>query len=392
MYDESKSISIKNCLLFDVLKFNLSCARIVLDLHKILLMIFTANFIKTIIFCFIFYAIGCNALMEEKNDVNVNESKSSANTFSGKVMLSKDHGETWINASSGLADNLNIIAAACFDGKMMIGGHKSDLFIFQDSAWIKNDLRTMQMQPLTKHDNYFVSHVSSLKYAAYADIMYDALYRKVHGKKHWQPIVLPENIYFINDVAEISDQEFLISAPEGLYHTIDNGQSWTKIYKLGTVLNVEYLNNSILISTYDGLKYSDNFGAEWTSILIPEMPSLMMENKPEYAISRPDGKLIITRTNGKGYANVSGKILESIDGGKTWKNHPADNYIKQLDQVTSFLMDGNNWYCSYAKGVVKSTDQGKTWTTILSQDYSKVALMIYVSEGVLYCVERSFGC
>jgi photosystem II stability/assembly factor-like uncharacterized protein len=170
---------------------------------------------------------------------------------------------------------------------------------------------------------------------------------------------------------------YLASDMEGVYKTVDNGESWkptghlmhNRVYAVA----IDPRNSDrVYIGTLYGLHISNNGGATYRFIAATRNRSIA-----SIAVDPDNSNRIIAapgwrddydfiRTLGE-HENGKGDIFLSEDGGDTWSIHTFDDNATLDRNVWSInyqLNDPTNVYIGTGRGVFRSNDGGKNWTKL----------------------------
>ena len=179
------------------------------------------------------------------------------------------------------------------------------------------------------------------------------------------------------------------SGPNGLYKSVDGGQTWLASNEglsptSAGALNVyqvwidPFVADVVFISTELGLWRSDSAGAAWVRV----------------ATAHNDPPMALMFSGSAIYASVGGQVLKSTDDGATFAVLSA---LPDLSSPTSLIADPFNagvFYAGSGWGVYRSADAGATWTRVVSGQCASLAAdanrpMIYASMAYANGVIRS---
>ncbi|WP_194768585.1 hypothetical protein [Tamlana sp. I1] len=169
----------------------------------------------------------------------------------------------------------------------------------------------------------------------------------------------------------------LVSDMEGIYQTLDHGDSWHIMGDLhqNRVFSVAYAKgktNKLFVGTLYGLEVSNDSGKSFKLIEQTKRKSIAA-----ITASPHDSNIVIaglgwrddydfSHTFGLGQSG-KGELYRSTDGGETWSHIYFENAITEDRNVVNILFDetdSNIVYLGASNGIYKSTDAGKTWAKI----------------------------
>jgi hypothetical protein len=344
--------------------------------------------------------LGCSEgdLQSKTQTLEVNKTK--VNKFQGKIMRSVDDGKTWDDISEGLPQNLNINAVLVSSGQAYIGSSKSELYVNQSAprnTWLTENLKEMYIHK-TDESGYSVVGIFETSTAYYANVIYDALYKKIKGSNQWIPIKLPTGLNVVNEVKEDHHGNLYITGQHGVYISNNNGMQWTHIFNHGWIDNIVLQNDIIVISGIGGLHRSENMGKTWSKLSIakPNANSLIVEKDKDhnYQLFTLGKELAIVRSDYPNKNAGNGKLQVSSDGGLTWHNHTADIVLQKLEGISNVTLYNGILYCSSIDGINSSADGGHTWYPVLQykNNQPNMSIKLYHDGKTFYAIEQNMGC
>lgn len=166
-------------------------------------------------------------------------------------------------------------------------------------------------------------------------------------------------VYFVN-----SQKGWAVGEFGTILHSQDGGASWqTQQSGEADLLleGVRFLNEKrgFVVGEFGSVMATSDGGASWTSVLkraeeILDIESLGALRPTLYSLDFQDDKVGVA-------VGVSGCILRTQDGGKTWKNiaPPTPHHLYRVKFING------NWYAVGLRGVLlMSVDQGQNWQLI----------------------------
>ncbi|MEZ4988375.1 MAG: hypothetical protein R2795_25675 [Saprospiraceae bacterium] len=346
--------------------------------------------------CFIL-GIGCAPVPTQIDDIAPISTVQNG-VFSGTIMQSSDQGQTWTDISDGLPPEGRINAATVADGQLIVGYDKSNLYMRGNAAphpWIKSSMNCRAFS-LVPEDRLFFTSIYPTSTAVYIYVIHEGLYKKRHGMAAWEELGTPMGLFSVNDIQEDEAGNVYLACHSGLYFSADGGLTWEARSNFGWVLDLQWQAGTLIASGQGGIYSTDNQGHHWRALSTPLDAGFEGLAVDDFAYDlKPTSRGIVAiRSRTPEDKGVAGKVQLSTDGGHTWQLHPADAYLKDLEDITSVIFHQGRIYCSYQGGVICSKDNGQTWDTLLRYDTPKegMSLQLDVLGDVLYCMEVAMGC
>lgn len=342
--------------------------------------------------------LGCAPVAETGPTPVIAEADHTTPTFRGKVMQSADMGQTWTDISEGLPEDARPSAVSIADNEAYLGYEKDRLFSLNGApvqSWKKEQWGVALSQHTTKADNLILG-IYATKPALYVFVPNDGLYRMQRNARFWAAVKMPVGVFGTNDVEEDESGRIYLADQTGVYVSSDGGQNWDLRMRAGWINSLEMSDNAVLAGGKNGVYRSVDGGTTWAALPIHQQTNFMFakEGPPIYKVMRSGNVLTATRSEGPSEKGAPGKFQISTDGGLNWQIHPADNFLKNLEDIGSILLHEGKIYCSYKGFVICSEDNGNTWKTLLKSENTEpgAVLVLYVSGGILYCTEGIVGC
>lgn len=326
------------------------------------------------------------------------DEKCTPTLFQGKIMRSTDMGNTWESIGEGLPVKLEIRAARIFHQEMFIGSSITQLYskrMDQQGKWSHFDVPYFDpFNPGIQNEG--IVDFYETKNGVYTSITEGWFYKRPLGSGIWIAIKAPQQKLLIYDILEDETGTLFLACLEGIFFSSDQGKTWSRSVFDGHAYEMELRGGKMFVTGENGIFRSEDKGRSWTKIITPN--NAMAFTNPDadryYHFQQSGNSMLVRRQQTSENFGFPGKLLVSTDEGKTWKVHPADNYLKDVHAVSAIISDDKGTiYCSSPSGVVRSTDNGRTWTEIIRYSGEKsMTLFIELQGGILYCSEVAAGC
>lgn len=346
----------------------------------------------------ILLGFGCDAEQGNLSVQNIKESVNDTKIFKGKMMRSDDQGKNWEECAFDLSTSINILSVLATNDGLYIGSENSDLYLNDNASknkWLKESLKDAYVHT-SETKGYTVSGIFETSKSYFANVMYDALYRKNKTTNTWQPMKLPTGLNVISDVIEDTNDNIYIAGEYGIYVSKDNGVSWKNIFMQGWTRNIVLHNNQLIISGKRGLYSSGNEGQTWENLNISKsnLNSLLTHEEHNYQLFTLGKELAILRSDYPNKNAGNGKLQVSSDGGLTWRNHTADKVLQKLTGITNVTIHNGVLYYSNIDGINASADGGLTWYPVLlyKGNQPNMTIKLYHDGKTFYAIEQNMGC
>lgn len=182
----------------------------------------------------------------------------------------------------------------------------------------------------------------------------------------WHPLKTFPNTYFITKIMTSGSDTFLATLNDGIYHSTDNGQTWTLISGgIVDVLNfsdMTYTRSGKLIFANDyGVFESDDKGQTWN-----ENDAGLPSGSCTYPVEQTNGDMYIIGSDASVY-----KLAVHTGG---WVNiGPTSSYLLSsaeslyIDATGNMFMSGPHDAPSNTGYIYESVDNGLSWSPVFSQ-------------------------
>jgi photosystem II stability/assembly factor-like uncharacterized protein len=147
------------------------------------------------------------------------------------------------------------------------------------------------------------------------------------------------------------DSFYLTFNSYGIYKSINNGASWSRIESVPAILfgDLEVINSKIIASCTYGIYISNDYGATWTSSN-SGMTGIGGSSRRNNLVQLPNNEIL--------FATENNGIYKSIDEGLNWV------YLSgSPTNIRSFVFDLllNKLFCGTQSGIFSSSDFGQNW-------------------------------
>ena len=293
------------------------------------------------------------------------------------VWFSHDLGETWNRANTNTGGIYNESRCWCVSvhpdraGEVLSG----------------TDQGVYRWDPAAKRWNYIVSPMDQMHILQMAQAPHDPdivfagtrpaeIFRSLDGGRSWSKCRLDNatECWFINTPRVTSIQfdpkeretVWVTIEIDGIYRTRDLGETWER---LGNGLISEDTHNlvimddngtrTVLCSTEEGLHRSDDNGASFHHVEVPQAPWPYFRCMAR----RADDSGIIFLSVGDRPSGETGMLFRSRDYGETWQNIPMPATVNStIWWIGTNPADPNLIFCCTIMGqIFRSTDGGERW-------------------------------
>lgn len=318
----------------------------------------------------------------EVNQASVNSNLSMDISPSGVIYVGKSSGGIWWTSNLGQSWSFNPIHIAPHSGlwtTVIITKINPAGYIFINSHVSFNGGQTFTQftdNSIGLSSDYAFNGTNQVYSASYTGI-----FHSVNNGASWTNI--NGNLPSINATSLLFDNNILIAGinGSGVFKTSDNGTTWQAINNGLTDLNINKLykdaQNNYYVSTSTGNIFkSSDFGALWIQIF-----NSTFENRISSIYA--EGNLIYNTS-----ANLG--ISKSTDNGSSWVQK---NYNLFLPGISSFAFgNGSEIFGVSGYGMIYSPDNGASWETRGSSLPTTFINSIYRDEaGFLMTGLRRYG-
>lgn len=297
------------------------------------------------IFLLLFLHLGCSPPSSfdpikkvEEVKITADSSSTAIDTFKrNPLLVSNDFGQTWLNASQGLPNDLQVSFLEKIGDEIIIATDNAALFISAEnvSKWtqIGIDLPGRKINSLHIADEII-----------YAGVFKKGIFRSSDKGRSWQSLNYNLQNLSVQSIW-VYDNELYAGTDIGIskYNPVLN--SWQSLSIQAQVLSIYDFDNRLIAGTSKGTALSTDKGESWNWI-------------------RKEGAVHYTHNIGKRIAELSinGDLHFSDTWGKDWtavQYAPREwSYIYEIITINDFYLLSNNY------GIHRSIDEGKTWELI----------------------------
>ncbi len=298
------------------------------------------------------------------------------------MFQSKDGGKTWEDISHGLPDNEQ--PEDFFAGE-------ADLYLRVKNVLYssKSNLKT----PVWEKENALDLPRASIAFNHSGVMAYNyegQIFQKTPSAGTWLPIYTNFKKNSMRTILETSDGTVFLGCDNGLYRSVDKGQSWKQVQNKGWAMNMVESEGVLIGAGQNGIMRSTDNGENWEWVI--------SEGGVGIAVERIEGGFAAISFN---TSTQSRRIRISLDKGKTWtavdEGLQPSLYISSIKvlqasaSISSIKQMGEYLICGHPNGILRSSDKGRTWN-IVHAGVDKKVFKVYASGGTLYAVLRNLGC
>ena len=344
-------------------------------------------------------SISNNLTNRNINTLAVNEDGHIYAGISGAgVWYSTNNGELWTEINNGLT-NLNVYSLIVLSNQIILAGTEDGLFRSTDNGTSWNFILTNIFRSFTicpngnvfagTWDGIFMStddgitweqanngispnifgtiSVSSFVCNSNGDVFVGIdiegdVYRSTNNGNSWIQLNLHQDV--LSMAITLSGEIFVGTGPEGVYHSLDNGSTWTPINNGFTHLNIPNVVNCLAIDSNNntfagrdryGISRLINGGESWT-----EVNAGLITSSGIRTLTLNSSGHIFAGTHGSGFFRSSnyGDTWNEINNGINSRNF---QYARSLSVNSSGII-----FSGTAVGSYRSTNNGDNWVATLN--------------------------
>ncbi|MFT3703112.1 MAG: hypothetical protein QM802_12115 [Agriterribacter sp.] len=182
----------------------------------------------------------------------------------------------------------------------------------------------------------------------------------------------------VRTIFETGGGAIFIGCDNGLFKSINNGETWKQVYTEGWVMKFVESNSVMLATSQRGIIRSTDAGETWERVI--------SEGGVGIAIEKIEGGFAAITYN---TTSETRRVRTSYDDGKTWQ--AIDATLPASLSISSIIQVGENFFCGHPNGILKSADKGITWKLLVPSPANKV-FNLFLSGNVIYAIPRDGGC
>lgn len=319
------------------------------------------------------------------NDVKINNGSifvSGGHHFSGNfgIYQSNDNGNTWINISEDFPLKIvNELTIHPSNNQILYAATEGEGIYTSTNGGISWDYNSTSNSFNGACRKVVFNPANMTIHAAYIGI---GVAQSLNGNT-WTAESDGMNDIYLNDIQVDNNNGVILAAYEGLnsggcflYHP--NTQQWQPVKQLPACRfsKVDIGSDGVMYAwslgptkiAQEGLYKSIDGGETWTN-MGPDLGEYLETEINALSISPSDPNLIFIAGNNFGANGWDAIIYKSVDGGETWENSYQNNSYNSFRDIHIDHTSNNIVYAAYNKsspvgGFIKSTDGGNTWNEI----------------------------
>jgi photosystem II stability/assembly factor-like uncharacterized protein len=285
------------------------------------------------------------------------------------VLKSIDGGQTWLDISEGLPENLPR------DGFF---ANESGLYLRAGNGMYHN--KPNYTAPFWKQEIFPDEHSSIApgKRGIFAYNVDGQFLQRIDGTNVWSPVYTNFQGREVRTLFESDGGAVFVGSNNGLFKSTNSGKTWKQVHTGGGVMKLVESRGVLMATSQKGIIRSTDDGENW-----------------DLAISEGGVGISVEVING-GFAAITfntasrtRRVRTSYDGGKNWQ--PIDADLPAHASIASIIQVGDYFFCGHPTGIFRSSDKGKTWNLLLPSIENKV-FNLSVSGNVIYAIPRDGGC
>ena len=274
-----------------------------------------------------------------------------ASLNNGEIFRSTDEGRSWIKASSGILDSINVVTTLAANGNNLFAATvRNGIFLSNDegASW-----EQLNKSVITGEDSNPLYSDGSVLYEAFGN----QIYRSLDTGKTWNvenlgfpyTVIEGKNTYtFFPAIQSFvsSGTALLAGTDRGIFLSNDSGASWSRTNLQDIQINALASDGPNLIAGVTfGIYFSVDHGATWVQDTTSGLPNFGIGVNPVAA-------------NGVNlFAWTMRGLLRTTNKGASWTNMNLNETA-----VSAIVIGDSNLYCSGIDGgIYRSTDEGINW-------------------------------
>jgi photosystem II stability/assembly factor-like uncharacterized protein len=310
------------------------------------------------------------------------------------VFKSTDGGQTWMDISKGLPENLQ---KDSIRGNSIIANDKGLFLKVGNELYhsTPNATAPFWTKEIFPGEN---SSIAPGKSVIFANNYWGVNLKKTNGTSVWSPIFNNSHEPRIRSVFETAGGTIFLGTDEGIFKTDNSGKTWKFVYAGSFVGHLAEANGILMAIGMKRIIRSTDNGENWSRVI--------SEDSVAFDVKQIKGGFAAITSNSESNTPKTSRLSTSYDGGKTWQPIDADGQNKVLiDSIwrtwndrpdmqrfmTYVIQVGENFVCTHRDGIFRSSDKGKTWKLLLPSVDGKV-FSLFMSGNVIYAIPSKGGC
>ena len=282
-----------------------------------------------------------NTEQEVKDEINAFQNKLVTDTTITTEIIyrSTDKGKTWKSFANGIPKEATVNSFLSIKNKIYAATEYHGIFVNRegDSSWlpIGNGLpENSDINAIAVVNNVFI--IGTFK---------NGIFISTDSCLNWKQSIVPINHTPIRCLLTYRNKIFA-GADDGIYESMDNGNTWKQVYKGVQINGFTELNNKIYAGVMNGAIMTNDEGLNWGYIYQPHTLHDIAN----------DGESIYAMTLGGG-------LLKSKNDGVTWEN--INNGLGTLNLYTFEVKNINSeLFAAQWHGIYRSDNGGRSWQLI----------------------------
>ncbi|MCX7798264.1 MAG: choice-of-anchor A family protein [Melioribacter sp.] len=213
---------------------------------------------------------GSSWILTSLSNVDVHALASNGNSiyagvWGGGVYVSTDNGITWNEMNNGLGYNLVINSLTFHSNTLFAASYGGGVFKYENSTWTKLNVG---------YD--FVWTIASNSSGLYAGTYGDGLYRSLDNGNTWSKVTALNAPFIYSIAVNLSNKVYVASWTSGVFESVDNGNTWNSIGMGGfgvSSIIISKNDNNVYVGTKEGKIYLSKRIAGVTSLESEEIPT-----------------------------------------------------------------------------------------------------------------------
>lgn len=263
--------------------------------------------------------------------------RNEAKTQRSPLLLSKDFGQSWIDASYNLPPDIQVSFLEAKGNEIVLASDNKGLFLSS-----KNKTHWSSIGASLPNEKIIALHLSDE--TIYVGVYRAGIFQSTDEGVSWQ--ALSDNLPNQNIQAILSFEHTLfVGTDVGIFRRSSDEESWQSVFSNAQVLSIYAFDGKLVAGTSQGTLISRDKGGTWEWI-------------------HKEGAVHYTHNVGKRIIelHLTGDLYFSDDWGENWFEQfyqPRNrSYIYEIVEVGNYLVMSNNY------GIHRSPNKGFSWELI----------------------------